>query len=726
MSGSGALGKRKRNRKGRNPQGPSHKCENEDIQPSKRVRHGDSDKCNSQPSIARSPDPGRSPMPIQSDIGVATRSMTAKRNKAVHFAAFDHSPSPGTAPSDAHISETQFQADIHVLKDRLKELEEERDDYHDSLHKETEKARKRGEDLLILQTRTATIEQGGHPDSTRGRQSSQFHRDGKSDTHWNVTRRRTDPEQPTDQRSLADKRKVPENASTSDKSPLECRLQQQVDDLSARLSEAQAEVADRVSQILKLFKYKKQDEKFAAQSLLVRTLDCKIAQRTTGPTREVENPTTLLQRAASEEPHHQKIELVNCNVGVLQETNIVFSEKLRDYQGTVARLQTEVRELRAKLRRSTNSRDDEVSSILQNASECHSREITVLEDRIRGLESDVAQSRMKIEQFGKRNRSMRPPQNPVQGKTKELPDAQFSKTLIGKLQSLGCLNRQLVEEKKTLVTDVSNRDGWLQRFNMDLTKHRSELRDANAKIKRLQKLVESQEASLQEARAKIAQGVEVGVKELSESHSKASAEVPMEHEKALQRAQERIATKIREVADAEAEIARLRPFEHAVAEHDRAMKNLGQGREELSRQLKECMKSLDEAREQVRVQKTDNRALRTRKDALKREVQEQEAVNKEYEARVSQFLLAFIAQIERQIETIPEETGNTTETDGANDTRLKQLEDRLQKKLDRIEHELRWYREQHSAVWNEHERLEQWRAEMVNHVVRMGNPSARI
>lgn len=443
MPGSGAPGKRKRKRRERDSLEINHTCENKGTQASKRARAGDSEKCNPQPNI-----PDRSSVPVQSDIGVVRRSRAAKRTKTAHSAASDHSSCPGTSPSNAHIGETQLQVEIRVLKDRFKELEEERDDYHDSLHKETEKCRKRGEDLLLLQTRTATIKQGGHPGSPPRRQSSQFHKGEKTDNRWNVTCHRTDPEQPTDQLFLADMTRIPRNVSMSDKTRLECRHQQEIDDLSVRLSEAQAEIAERVSQILKLFKYKKQDEKFAAHSLLVRTLDYEIAQGTAEPARDVGKPTTLLQRAASEEPHRQQIELAHCNVRVLQETNIVFSEKLRKYQGTVARLQTEIRELRAKLKISTNSRDDEVSTILRSANECHSREITVLEYRIRGLESDVAQSRMKIEQLGKEKISMRPPQNPVQENTQGLPDVQFSKTLIADIQSLGCLNRQLVEEKE--------------------------------------------------------------------------------------------------------------------------------------------------------------------------------------------------------------------------------------------------------------------------------------
>lgn len=259
---------------------------------------------------------------------------------------------------------------------------------------------------------------------------------------------------------------------------------------------------------------------------------------------------------------------------------------------------------------------------------------------------------------------------------------------------------------------------------MDLVKHRSELRHASAKINRLQKIVENQEASLQEGRAKYSQGLEARIKELSESHSKASTEAALKNEQALQKAHETAATKIREAADAEAEIVRLRPLEHALAEHDRHVKSLGQSHEEISRQLRECMQYLTEAREQIRVQKTDNGALRTRKDALKREAQEQESRKKENEARLSQFLLSVTTQIGRQIETVSEEPDNITEVGRINDATFKQLEDRLQKKLDRIEHELRWYREQHPAVWNENERLEQWRAEMVDHVVRMGNTSA--
>ncbi|KAJ0114620.1 hypothetical protein J7T55_004864 [Diaporthe amygdali] len=313
--------------------------------------------------------------------------------------------------------------------------------------------------------------------------------------------------------------------------------------------------------------------------------------------------------------------------------------------------------------------------------------------------------------------------------------------LLESLESLKHSNRQLDQEKSDLINKVSRLEEKFQKSNFTLMHRQFQLSNAEDKAKLFQKTAEDLEAGLEKAKTKHAEdisGLEARVTELSESYNKASIEVTrrieelsnlraesMEKDKALKRVQEtyqdtvdKLAVKNREASKAEAEIVRLRPFELAVTEHNRALTRLEQGRQDFFRQQQEQLNALTAARNETIRQKGDNIGLRRKNDALNRKVRALETATKKTEARVSQFLLFIMDQIWRQIEAHPQEPGHIVKV-SADHATLTQLEDWLQKKLDDIEHELQWYKNEHTTMWNESERLEQLRNEMVSQVVRL-------
>ncbi|KAK2614162.1 hypothetical protein N8I77_001013 [Diaporthe amygdali] len=268
-----------------------------------------------------------------------------------------------------------------------------------------------------------------------------------------------------------------------------------------------------------------------------------------------------------------------------------------------------------------------------------------------------------------------------------------------------------------------------------------QLSNAEDRAKLFQKTAEDLEAGLEKAKTKHAEdirGLEAWVTELSESYNRASNEVAkrieelstlraesMGKNETLKRVQEihqdtvdKLAVKNREASKAEAEIVRLRPFELAVTEHNRALTRFEQGRQDFFRQQQEPLNALTEARNEIIRQRGDNIGLRRKNDDLDRKVRALETATKETEARVSQFLLFIMDQIWRQIETHPQEPGHIAKVSPDHAT-LTQLEDWLQKKLDDIENELQWYKDKHTTMWNEPKRLEQLRNEMVSQVVRL-------
>lgn len=664
-----------------------------------------------------SPAPDQPPAPIRSDIGVTTRSHTATSIKKQKLTAFDQSLRPDSSQVDAVVGGDQSQPELDTLRSRIRELEEERNDYHESLHKETEKAMERGRQLLLLQARTATTKQRECSSTTVRHRSSLHHRDERAARIVRFAEATHRNKAPSGHHITSSETTAPRDASMSFGSALERDLHKQVEDLSTRLSEAESEIAQRVSQVLKLFKYKWQDERFAAQSRLLRTEDCKLAQAV----EELETSTELR---------------------VLREINHGLSEKLRKCCSAEAELQTEARGLRASLEVSARSRD-EVAATFRDAIQSHSREKVILEDRMRSLESEIAQARLKIDQLNEEKTSMASRQVLDQN-NKNMSRLQASHTrdrqfLVERLESLGCKNKELEAETSSLEETLSELKERFWNLDLKFSESQSQLRTAESKISIFQTTIQNLESGILEVETKHAKdtsALEARIEELSESLNKTTAEVAkrgeelntlratsLEKDRALQKARENyegtaktLAAKDREASKADAEITRLRRFEYAVTEHDRAVKRLEQGRVEMFRQQKEQLASLTEARTQVLLERQHNRELQGRNQVLERRAQELETTKREDETRFTQFLLSVQVQIGRQIEEPGGQSGTATEIGRPDDAVLKQLEDRLQKKLDRIEYELKWYKDDRVRIYDEYRRLEQWRNEMASNV----------
>lgn len=636
-------------------------------------------------TVAKQPNgsqaPGQSPVPIQSDIGITTRSRTATSTKKKKLSASDQSFRPNASQADAVVGGNQSQPELDTLRSRIRELQEERNDYHDSLHKETEKAMERGRQLLLLQARTATIIQREDSSTTARHQSSLHDKDAGSNVEF-IGPNRHD-EAPSGYRIPSSKTRAPGDVSMSLGSALERELHKQVEDLSTRLSKAESEIAQRIAQVLKLFKYKWQDEQFAAQSCLMRTEDCKLAQAI-GDLKK------------------------STDVSLLREINHGLLEKLRNHHSTEAKLQTEVRGLRAALEASARSRD-EVATTLRDASQSHSREKVILEDRTRSLESDMAQARVRIEQLNDEKRSMTSRQVLDEG-NKNLAVLQAWHTrdrqiLIERLESLRRKNNELEAGTNRLTqTKVQNLESGILKAR---TEHAE---DTNALELRIKKLSESLNKTTTEWTKR---GEELNTLRAASSEKDRALQKEREN---YETTVEALAAKDREASKADAEIARLRQFEYAVTEHDRAVKRLEQGRVEMFRQQKEQLASLTAARTQILLGKEHNRELQRRNEALERRAQASETMKSEDESRFMQFLLSVQAQIGRQIEEPGGELGTVTEIGEPDDATLKQLQDRLQKKLDMIEYELQWYRDDRAKIYDEYRRLEQWRNEMASNV----------
>lgn len=642
---------------------------NKKCQPSKRTRKDH--------TVAKPPNepsaPGQSPIPIRSDIGVTTRLRAVRFIKKKTIPTPDQSHRPDASELDTVFCETESRAEIDALRSRIRELEEERNDYHDSLRNEMEKSMERGRQLLLLQAREVMTKQREDFHTTR-HQPSLNRKDEDTDSFPRPVEAPRQHEPLTGQRIPSAGTKVLNNKSTSTRPVVEHELQKQVDDVSTRLSEAERENEQRVAQVLKLFRYKFLDEQFSAQSRLMRTEDCKIAEAV------------------------EELQMSN-DVRLLRETNRDLSEKLRKHSSDEVKLQAEVRELRASLEASVRSRD-EVAVALQDASQRHSREKVKLEERTQNLESDMAQTRLKLEQLNEKKKS---------------------------IESLECKNKQLQAENGSLANDLSE--------------VKPQLRATGSKISLLETTIQNLDTKLWRARTKHAEDVstlEARVKEISESLTKATTEAAkqdeelsvlraaaMEKERELHKAQEdlkstaeTLAAKTSESSKAEAEISRLRHFEHAVMERDRAVKRLEKDREDVLRQQQEQLESLTEAHKQLVTQKEYKGELQNKNEALEMGAREPEATKREHQGRVTQFLRFVDAQLGRQIE----EPGGGLETSTEipisrpDDATLKQLEDRLQKKLDMIEYELQWYRDNRAKIYDEYRRLDEWRNEMANNV----------
>lgn len=637
------------------------------CQPSKRTRKDH--------TVAKPPNepsaPGQSPIPIRSDIGVTTRLRAVKFIKKKTIPTPDQSHRPDASELDTVFCETKPRSEIDVLRSRIRELEEERNDYHDSLRNETEKSMERGRQLLLLQAREVMTKQREDFCTTR-HQPPLNRKDEDTDSFSRPVEATRQHEPLTGQRIPSAGTKELNNTSTSTRPVVEHELQKQVDDTSTRLSEAERENEQRVAQVLRLFRYKFLDEQFSAQSRLIRTEDCKIAEAV------------------------EELQMSN-DVRLLRETNRDLSEKLRKHSGAEAKLQAEVRELRASLEASVRSRD-EVAVALRDASQSHSREKVKLEERIRNLESDMAQTRLEIEQFNEKKTS---------------------------IESLECRNKQLQAENGSLADDLSE--------------VKPQLRAAESKISMLETTIQNLDTRLWRERTKHAEdmsALEARVKETSESLTKATTGAAkqdeessilraafMEKERALHKAQadlkstaETLAAKTSEASKAEAEISRLRHFEHAVTKRDGAVKRLEKDREEMLRQQKEHLGSLTETQRQLVTQKEHNGELQRRNEALELGARESEATKREHQGRVTQFLLFVDAQLGRQIEEPGGGLETSTEISRPDDATLKQLEDRLQEKLDMIEYELQWYRDNRAKIYDEYRRLDEWRNEMANNV----------
>lgn len=740
MSSSRALRKRK------HEQGTDNTDKNEDCAAPKRTRKVHTvDKCNPndpQPDVP--PAQGQSPIPIRSDIGVTTRSHTATSTKKKKFSASDQSLRPDASRADAVVEENQSWPDLDALRSRIQELEEERTDYHDSLHKETEKAMERGRQLLLLQARAATTNERKDGTITRQRPSIN-HKDKSVDRIIGPAETTQHHEPSTDQHIPSGETEALRELSMSFSScsALESELQKQVESLSTRLSEAEREIEYRVAQVLKLFKYKWQDEQFAAQSRLMRKDDYKLAQATKEPTWGAGKAKALLERGPSDGLESPRMSLDSIKVKLLNEKNHRLLEKLRRCYAAGSKLQTEVRELRASLETTIRSRDD-IATALQDANQWHSREKVTLEDRLQSLESNLAQAYLNIDQLNKE----KPPMTPLQilDESREiLARLQAShelrqRILVEELQSSRSKNDYLEAEKSSLVENLSELKERFQTLDLNYSESQLQLCTAESKIILLQRTVQNLESGVRDTAKKHAEDVntlEVRIKELSESLNRATTEVAkrdedlctlraacLEKERLLQKAQEdhestakTLTAKICEASKADAEVARLRHFEYAVTEHDRAVKRLEQGREEMLRQQQERLAALMEARRQLILQRDQNAELQRGNEALERRVRDLETTKGEDEARFTQFLLSVETQIGRQIEEPGGELGPIPEIRRPDDATLKQLGDRLQEKLDMIEYELKWYRDDRARIYNEYRLLEQWRNEMARNVV---------
>lgn len=517
---------------------------------------------------------------------------------------------------------------------------------------------------------------------------------------------------------------------------LERELQRKFEDLSTRLSEAESEIEDRVAQVLKLFKYKWQDEQFAAQSRLMCTEDCKLAQATEEPTSDPGGEKISLQGAPTEKLGPPSTSLDSTDVKLLQKMNQRLSEKLRTCCDMGSRLQAERGKFRTSLEMSVRSRN-EAASALRDATHSHAREKLALEDRIRSLESDIAQARLKIEQLNDEKTSMASLQDIISERAKSTPLERASRTR-GRHNRAEWLEGLEAKDKEPEAENNSLAVRMERIHKLDLSASHSQLCTAESMIILLQTKVQNLESVFLNAGPKQADvyELEVRVKELSESLSKVTLEVAkrdealvtlraasLEIERALQKAQQdhqstvgELSAKTDEASKARAEINRLRRFEYAVREHDRAVKRLGEGREEMFRQQKEQMSSLVEARAQIMQEKERNRELRVRNEVLERREREPEMAKREDEARFTQFLQSVQAQIERQIEEAGGESVATMKIGQPDDATLKQLEARLQNKLDMIERELQWYKDNRAKIYSEYRQLEQWRDEMASNV----------
>lgn len=628
-----------------------------------------------------------------------------------------------------------------MLRSRIQELEEERKDYHDSLHKEMEKAMERGRQLLLLQARTASTKERKDGATTR-QQPSLHHKDESTDRINGSARTSKRHETPSENQLPSGRTEVLEEMSMSFCSVLERELQKQVEDLSTRLSEAEREIANRVAQILRLFKYKWQDEQFAVQSRLVRKGDCKPAQATKEPPSGQGKATACLERHPSDGLEPQRMSLDSTKEKMLNETNYRLTEKLRKCCTAGAKLQTEVRELRASLEVIVRSRDD-IATTLKDASQSHESEKTTLEDRLRNLESNSAQAYLNIEQLNKGKSSKKPLQilddsSEILARLRASHDLR-QRILIEELQRSRSMNKHLEAEKSSLEENMSELKERLQTLNLNFSESQHQLRTAESKISLLETTAQNLEFVIRDTATKHEEDVnalEVRIKELSESLNQATTEVAkrdeelialraasLEKEQALQKEKEdhestaeTLAAKICEASKAHAEIARLGRFEYAVTEHGRAVKRLEQGREEMYRQQQERLASLTEARTQIISQRDQIRELQRSNTALERRARESETTKKEDEARFTQFLLSVETQTGRQIEEPGGELGAIPEIRRPDDATLKQLEERLQQKLDMIEYELKWYRDDRATIYNEYRRLEQWRNEMASNV----------
>ncbi|KAK7734185.1 hypothetical protein SLS63_004470 [Diaporthe eres] len=599
----------------------------------------------------------------------------------------------------------------------------------------------KGRKLLLLQARTATTKERNDGTTIR-QQPSPNHEDESAGRIIGPAEATQLQETPTEQYILSGKTEVCRERSASFCSVLEHELQKQVEDLKTRLSEAEHEIADRVAQVLKLLKYKWRDEQFAAQSRVMRKDDGKLAQATKEPPDSPEKATALVKRGSSDGLEPQRMSLDSTRVKLLHEANDRLTEKLRKCCAAGSKLQTEVRELRASLEATVRSRDD-LATTLRDASQSHEREKVTLEDRLRSLESDLSRANLNIEQLNKGKQSMSSLR--ILDESREiLARLQAShdlrqRILVEELKSSRSKNEHLEAEKSSLAENLSELKERLQTLDLNFSQSQLQLRTAESKISLLQTTAQSLESGVRDTATKYAEEVntlEVRIKELSESLKKATMEVAkrdeelnslrassLEKERAMQEAQEShkntaeaLASKIRDASKADAEIPRLRHFEYAVTEHDKAVKRLEQGREEMFRQQQERLASLTEARTQIIRQRDQNRELQRRNEALERRIQEPESAKREDEARFTQFLRSVETQIGRQIEEPGGDLGATPGIRRPDDATLKQVEDRLQKKLDMIEHELKWYRDDRAKIYNEYRLLEQWRNEMVSNV----------
>lgn len=254
-------------RKRKHKQETGNTDRNEDGHSPKHTREDDLvDKCvpdDSKPKVP--PALSESPIPIRSDIDVTTGSRTATSTKKKMLSALDQSFRPDSCQADSAVDDNQSAHDLDALRSRIQELEEERTDYHDSLQKETEKAMERGRQLLLFQARAATTKQCEDSSPTPRHQTSLNEKDEGDNSIIGPAEPARRDETSNGQSVPACETTVPRDLSMYLSTVLERELQRKVDDLSTRLSEAESAIEDSVAQVLKLFKYKWQDEQFAAQ-----------------------------------------------------------------------------------------------------------------------------------------------------------------------------------------------------------------------------------------------------------------------------------------------------------------------------------------------------------------------------------------------------------------------------------------------------------------------------